>query len=110
MPAPGRKRSSLPTSIVRKQSSSTSRFPIFRVTSWLAGFATNLGLNSARVVAVSGNSLDRETLIQNGIDAALLKPVGIQELITVLKGAPRPKTLILKTSLGFQTEASDAAT
>ncbi len=58
----------------------------------------NLGLNSARVVAVSGSELDRETLIQNGIDAALLKPVGIQELIAVLAGDPRPKTLILKSS------------
>ncbi len=69
-----------------------------------------LGLNSARVVAVSGSKLDRETLIQSGIDAALVKPVGIQELIAVLKGVPSAKTLILKSAAGFQSEVPDVAT
>ncbi len=48
----------------------------------------DLGLNFARIISVSGDDLDRETLSRNGIDAALMKPVGLIQLLPLIECVP----------------------
>ena len=52
-------------------------------------FRNKLGLNATKTITVSGNPSYGEKLNGHGVDAALLKPVHVEELTSALGLAPR---------------------
>ena len=43
-----------------------------------------LGLNAARIIALSGGPIDPEKMAKNGIDHAILKPIGVEQFMRLL--------------------------